>query len=58
MESYARFMESSFGPLINAREQVGDQLHEAYLSFLHSANEADDGTLRFAGGYLVSVVTR
>jgi hypothetical protein len=58
VESYARFMESSFGPLINAREQVGDALHEAYVGYLNDANEADDGSMRFRGEYLVSVVQR
>jgi ubiquinone/menaquinone biosynthesis C-methylase UbiE len=58
VERYADFMESSFGPLINARELVGDRVHEAYLSYLRDANEADDGSLRFRGEYLVSVVER
>jgi SAM-dependent methyltransferase len=58
VESYAEFMENSFGPLINARELVCDAVHDAYLGYLRSANEADDGTLRFAGEYLVSVVAR
>jgi SAM-dependent methyltransferase len=58
VETYAAFMENSFGPLINARELVGDAVHEAYLRYLHEANEADDGTLRFRGEYLVSVVPR
>jgi ubiquinone/menaquinone biosynthesis C-methylase UbiE len=56
VESYAEFMENSFGPLIAAREQVGDLLHETYLGYLNDANEADDGTLRFRGEYLISVV--
>jgi SAM-dependent methyltransferase len=55
-ESYAEFMENSFGPLIAAREAVGEALHETYLNFLKEVNEADDGTLRFRGEYLVSVV--
>jgi SAM-dependent methyltransferase len=58
VERYAEFMENSFGPLINARELVGDSLHEAYLGYLQEANEADDGTMRFSGEYLVSVVER
>jgi SAM-dependent methyltransferase len=58
VERYAEFMENSFGPLINARELVGDGLHEAYLGYLQEANEADDGTMRFSGEYLVSVVER
>jgi hypothetical protein len=48
-------MEDSFGPLIAAREQLGDLLHETYLAYLNDVNEADDGTLRFRGEYLVSV---
>jgi hypothetical protein len=58
VENYAKFMETSFGPLINARETVGDRLHEAYLGYLQGANEADDGTMRFRGEYLVSVAAR
>jgi ubiquinone/menaquinone biosynthesis C-methylase UbiE len=58
VERYAEFMETSFGPLINAREVVGEEVHEAYLGYLHDANEADDGTMRFRGEYLVSVVQR
>jgi SAM-dependent methyltransferase len=55
VERYAEFMEDSFGPLIAAREQLGDLLHETYLAYLNDVNEADDGTLRFRGEYLVSV---
>ncbi|MEA2330598.1 MAG: hypothetical protein QOH58_736, partial [Thermoleophilaceae bacterium] len=54
-ESYAEFMENSFGPLIAAREQAGEALHDTFLEFLRSVNEADDGTLRFRGEYLVAV---
>jgi hypothetical protein len=60
-ESYARFMLESFGPLLNAREVLADradELDEAFTNFLRSENEADDGTLRFRGEYLLSVVTR
>ena len=58
-ESYARFMLDSFGPLLNARELLAnraDELDEAFTNFLRSENEADDGTLRFRGEYLLSVV--
>jgi SAM-dependent methyltransferase len=58
VESYARFMEESFGPLIAARQVAGDRVHEAYVEFLDRVNEADDGTLRFRGEYLVAVVPR
>jgi ubiquinone/menaquinone biosynthesis C-methylase UbiE len=55
-ESYAEFMENSFGPLITAREQLGDVVHQTYLDWLGTANEADDGTLLFHGEYLLSVL--
>jgi ubiquinone/menaquinone biosynthesis C-methylase UbiE len=60
-ESYARFMLDSFGPLLNAREVLADradELDEAFTNFLRSENEAEDGTLRFRGEYLLSVVDR
>jgi SAM-dependent methyltransferase len=59
VESYARFMLDSFGPLLNARELLGEraaELDRAYREFLERENEADDGTLRFRGEYLVAVV--
>ena len=58
-ESYARFMLESFGPLLNAREVLAEranELDEAYTEYLRRENQADDGTLRFAGEYLLSVV--
>ena len=58
-ESYSRFMLDSFGPLLNAREVLADragELDEAFTNFLRRENEADDGTLRFKGDYLLSVV--
>jgi len=57
-ESYARFMLDSFGPLLNAREVLAeraDELDATYTEFLRQENLADDGTLRFAGEYLVAV---
>jgi ubiquinone/menaquinone biosynthesis C-methylase UbiE len=59
VESYARFMLESFGPLLNARETLAereDELDTAYREFLESENLNDDGTLRFRGEYLISVV--
>ena len=60
VESYARFMLESFGPLLNAREVLGereDELDERLHGTSSSReNQADDGTLRFSGEYLVSVV--
>jgi SAM-dependent methyltransferase len=58
-ESYARFMLESFGPLLNARELLAeraDELDHAYTEYLRRENQADDGTLRFAGEYLLAVV--
>ena len=58
-ESYARFMLESFGPLLNAREVLADragELDEAFTEYLRGENQADDGTLRFAGEYLLAVV--
>jgi SAM-dependent methyltransferase len=61
VESYARFMLDSFGPLLNVRELLGEreaELDEAFRAFLARENLADDGTLRFNGEYLVAVVRR
>jgi ubiquinone/menaquinone biosynthesis C-methylase UbiE len=59
VESYAQFMLESFGPLLNAREILAereDELDTAFTEFLRSENLADDGTFRFRGKYLLSVV--
>jgi ubiquinone/menaquinone biosynthesis C-methylase UbiE len=59
VESYAKFMLESFGPLLNARELLGEreaELDEGFRRFLESENLADDGTLRFSGEYLLAVV--
>jgi SAM-dependent methyltransferase len=55
-ESYAEFMETSFGPLIAARAQLGDDVvHDAYLGWTKEANEADDGSMLFHGEYLLTL---
>jgi ubiquinone/menaquinone biosynthesis C-methylase UbiE len=61
VESYARFMLESFGPLLNLRDVLGEragELEERYTEYLEQENEADDGTLRFRGDYLLSIVRR
>jgi ubiquinone/menaquinone biosynthesis C-methylase UbiE len=61
VESYARFMLESFGPLLDAREQLGeraDELDQSFRAFLAEENLNDDGTLRFKGEYLLAVVRR
>jgi hypothetical protein len=55
-ESYAEFMLTSFPPLIAMRAELGDELvRETYRGWVNDVNEADDGTLRYRGEYLVSV---
>ena len=55
-ESYAEFMLTSFPPLIAMRAELGDELvRETYVDWVNEVNEADDGTLRYRGEYLVSV---
>jgi SAM-dependent methyltransferase len=61
VESYARFMLDSFGPLLNARELLGEreaELDKAFRAFLAAENLNDDGRLRFSGEYLLAVVPR
>jgi SAM-dependent methyltransferase len=59
VESYADFMLESFGPLLNARELLGERagdLRSAYVAYLEQENLEDDGTLRFRGEYLSAVI--
>jgi ubiquinone/menaquinone biosynthesis C-methylase UbiE len=61
VESYARFMLESFGPLVNARELLAErasELDEAFRAFLTRENLNDDGSLRFRGEYLLAVIRR
>lgn len=54
---YVDFMLTSFPPLIALRAEVGDELvRETYARWVDDVNEVDDGTLRYHGEYLVSVV--
>lgn len=59
VERYADFMLDSFGPLLNAREALGEregELRPAYIAYLEGENLAGDGSMRFDGEYLTSVV--
>ncbi len=61
VESYAGFMLESFGPLLNARELLGEreaELDEGFRRFLEAENLNEDGGLRFRGEYLLTVVSR
>jgi SAM-dependent methyltransferase len=58
-EDYADFMYESYGPLLNAREALGEregELRDGLLSWVEGENLATDGTLRFCSEYLSSVV--
>jgi ubiquinone/menaquinone biosynthesis C-methylase UbiE len=58
-ESYADFMLESFGPLLNAREQLAEraaELRAAYISYLEGENLERGGSLRFRGEYLSAVI--
>ena len=54
-EWYAEFMLSSFGPLINARELLGEAVQEAMHAWAKGVNEEGDGSFRYRGEYLLSV---
>jgi 2-polyprenyl-3-methyl-5-hydroxy-6-metoxy-1,4-benzoquinol methylase len=49
-------LDASPGLIAQARELGHEPVHEAYLGYLEEANEADDGSFRFRGEYLVAVV--
>lgn len=58
-ESYADFMLESFGPLLNAREQLAKraaELRAAYISYLEGENLERGDSLRFRGEYLSAVI--
>jgi SAM-dependent methyltransferase len=59
VESYADFMLTSFGPLLNAQEVLGEragELRDAYIAYLEQENLENEGTLRFRGEYLFAVI--
>jgi SAM-dependent methyltransferase len=55
-ELYAEFMLTSFPPLIAMRASLGEEIvRETYMRWVDEVNEADDGTLRYRGEYLVAL---
>jgi SAM-dependent methyltransferase len=59
VEDYADFMLGSYGPLLNAREALGEregELREGFLRWAEAENLATDGTLRFRSEYLAAVI--
>jgi SAM-dependent methyltransferase len=59
VESFADYFIDRFGPLVTAREVLGDrfgELRQELLALWQESNEADDGTLRLRQDYLLSVI--
>jgi len=59
IEGFADFFMERFGPLVTARNLLGErfeELRERIKSIWAEANEADDGSLRLPQEYLLSVV--
>jgi SAM-dependent methyltransferase len=57
--SWADFFLSRFGPLVTAREALGErftELRERIIDIWNRANEAKDGSLRLPQEYLLSIV--
>ncbi len=58
VEGYADFMLESFGPLLSAREVLGeraDELRPALTEMLGRWNHSSDGTLLYDAQYLLVV---
>jgi len=58
-EGFLDYFIERFGPLVTARQMLGDrfvELRERILEIWTDVNEADDGTLRLPQEYLLSVV--
>lgn len=57
--SFADYFFERFGPLVTAREMLGDrfaELGEKIIAVFEERNEADDGSLRLPQEYLQSVI--
>ena len=60
VEGFADYFVDRFGPLVTARQMLGDGFHDLrreIVTIWDQRNAADDGTFRLAQEYLVSVVT-
>jgi ubiquinone/menaquinone biosynthesis C-methylase UbiE len=58
-ESFADFFMERFGPLVTAREMLGERfadLRSAIVAVWTKADEADDGSFRLPQEYLLSIV--
>jgi SAM-dependent methyltransferase len=59
LEGFADFFLDRFGPLVTARQMLGDRFQELrgdLLGIWDERNDADDGTLRVRQEYLVSLI--
>jgi hypothetical protein len=59
VEGFLDFFVDRFGPLVTARNMLGDrfgELREQILAIWERVNEADDGSLRLPQEYLLSVI--
>jgi ubiquinone/menaquinone biosynthesis C-methylase UbiE len=59
VETFADYFIDRFGPMVSAREMLGDrfaELRERLLEIWRDANEATDGRMRISQEYLLSVV--
>ena len=58
-EGFADFFMDRFGPMVTARNMLGDrfgELRERTVAVWEKANEAGDGSLRLPQEYLLSVI--
>jgi hypothetical protein len=58
-EGWADYFIARFGPMVTAREMLGErfaELREQTLAIFGERNEADDGSLRLPQEYLLSVI--
>ena len=57
--SWAEYFFERFGPLVTAREMLGErfsELGEKLIAIFEERNEANDGTLRLPQEYLQSLI--
>jgi hypothetical protein len=60
-EGFADFFTERFGPLVTAKNLLGDrfgELRQRIVGIWADANEAEDGSLRLPQEYLLSVIHR
>lgn len=59
IEGFADYFSERFGPLVMAKQSLGDRFEELQgkiIGIYERRNEATDGTLRFAQSYLISKI--